>query len=133
MRENQKKVIQLIQEIQKVIVGQQEMIQGILIGLFTDGHILIEGLPGLAKTLSVSTTAQAVSLNFQRIQFTPDLLPSDIVGTMVFHSAQSEFLEKNSFEQTRRSFNRGIPKTYPSSYRRLFILPAKNHTKTESL
>ena len=94
MSENQKKIERLIKEIQKVIVGQQEMIQGILIGLFTDGHILIEGLPGLAKTLSVSSTAQAVSLDFQRIQFTPDLLPSDIVGTMVFHSGQSEFLAK---------------------------------------
>ena len=89
-----KKIGHLIREIRKVIVGQDEMIQGILIGLFTGGHILIEGLPGLAKTLSISTMAKAVSLLFKRVQFTPDLLPSDIVGTMVFHSAKQDFTPK---------------------------------------
>lgn len=89
-----KKITQLIHEIKKVIVGQEDMIQGILIGLFTGGHILIEGLPGLAKTLSVSTVAQVVSLQFQRIQFTPDLLPSDIIGTMIFNSRSQEFSPK---------------------------------------
>ena len=89
-----KEIISLIQEIKKTVVGQEDMIQGILIGLFTGGHILIEGLPGLAKTLSVSTVARAVSLKFQRIQFTPDLLPSDIVGTIVFNSATQEFRPK---------------------------------------
>ena len=88
------KIHSLIQEIKKAVVGQEEMIQGVLIGLFTGGHILIEGLPGLAKTLSVSTLAKAVSLNFQRIQFTPDLLPSDIIGTVIFHAGQSEFTVK---------------------------------------
>ena len=92
--EEREKISQLIKEIKKVIVGQEEMIQGILIGLFTGGHILIEGLPGLAKTLSVSTVAKAVSLKFQRVQFTPDLLPSDIIGTMVFNSASQEFTSK---------------------------------------
>ena len=92
--EEREKISQLIKEIRKVIVGQEEMIQGILIGLFTGGHILIEGLPGLAKTLSVSTVAKAVSLKFQRVQFTPDLLPSDIIGTMVFNSASQEFTSK---------------------------------------
>ena len=92
--EELEKISQLIKEIKKVIVGQEEMIQGILIGLFTGGHILIEGLPGLAKTLSVSTVAKAVSLKFQRVQFTPDLLPSDIIGTMVFNSASQEFTSK---------------------------------------
>ena len=94
MENYQNRLNQLTQEIEKIIVGQKEMIQGILIGLFTGGHILIEGLPGLAKTLSVSTVAQAISLQFQRIQFTPDLLPSDIVGTMLFHSGQMEFIPK---------------------------------------
>ena len=94
MQEYQKRLDQLTKEIEKVIVGQKDMIQGILIGLFTGGHVLIEGLPGLAKTLSVSTVAQAISLQFQRIQFTPDLLPSDIIGTMLFHSGQMEFIPK---------------------------------------
>ncbi len=87
-------ISQLIKEIKKAIVGQEEMIQSLLIGLLTEGHILIEGLPGLAKTLSVSTVAQAVSLKFQRAQFTPDLLPSDIIGTMIFNSATQQFTPK---------------------------------------
>ena len=94
MQEWQQKIKDLIQEIKKVVVGQEEMIEGILIGLFTGGHILIEGLPGLAKTLSVSTLAKAVSFNYQRIQFTPDLLPSDIIGTVIFNSARAEFTVK---------------------------------------
>lgn len=87
-------ITRLIKEVKKIIVGQEDMIQGILIGLFTGGHILIEGLPGLAKTLSVSTVAKAVSLNFQRIQFTPDLLPSDIIGTMIFNASSQSFSPK---------------------------------------
>lgn len=94
MQGYQNKLAELTKEIEKVIVGQKDMLRGILIGLFTEGHILIEGLPGLAKTLSVSTMAQAISLQFQRIQFTPDLLPSDIVGTMLFHSGRMEFIPK---------------------------------------
>ena len=94
MTKSANRIHELIQEIKKVIVGQEEMIQGILIGLFTEGHILIEGLPGLAKTLSVSTVAQAVSLHFKRVQFTPDLLPSDIIGTMMFNSSTGEFKAK---------------------------------------
>ena len=88
------KIKQLIQEVKKIVVGQEEMIQGLLIGLFTEGHILIEGVPGLAKTLTVSTVAKAVSLQFQRVQFTPDLLPSDIIGTMVFNSFTQDFTPK---------------------------------------
>ena len=94
MTESANRVNELVQEIRKIIVGQENMIQGILIGLFTEGHVLIEGLPGLAKTLSVSTVAQAVSLHFKRVQFTPDLLPSDIIGTMVFNSSTGEFTAK---------------------------------------
>lgn len=89
-----KQIERLKQEISKAIVGQKEMIQGILIGLFTEGHILIEGLPGLAKTLAISTVAKAVSLDFQRIQFTPDLLPTDIIGTMVFNMHTQQFTPK---------------------------------------
>ena len=89
-----KEISLLIREVTKVIVGQEEMIQGILTGLFIGGHILIEGLPGLAKTLCISTVAKAVSLKFQRVQFTPDLLPSDIIGTMIFNSATQEFSPK---------------------------------------
>ncbi len=88
------KIQKLFQEIGKVIVGQEQMVQGILTGLFTGGHILIEGLPGLAKTLSISTVAKAVSLQFQRVQFTPDLLPTDIIGTMVFNASTQEFKPK---------------------------------------
>ena len=84
----------LFQEIGKVIVGQEVMLRGILTGLLSKGHILIEGLPGLAKTLSVSALARAVSLKFQRVQFTPDLLPTDIIGTMVFNAATQEFTPK---------------------------------------
>ena len=84
----------LTREIAKVVVGQEEMIHGILTGLFTGGHILIEGLPGLAKTLAISTVSRAVSLDFQRIQFTPDLLPTDIIGTMVFNAHTQEFTPK---------------------------------------
>ena len=88
------KVQSLFKEIGKIIVGQEQMIEGILTGLFTGGHILIEGLPGLAKTLSISTVAKAVSLQFQRVQFTPDLLPTDIIGTMVFNASTQEFKPK---------------------------------------
>ena len=92
--EESHEIKKLVTEIKKAVVGQEDMIQGLLIGLFTNGHILIEGLPGLAKTLSVSTVAKAVSLKFKRVQFTPDLLPSDIIGTMVFNSATQEFTAK---------------------------------------
>ena len=93
-QEEFEKINHIFKEVRKVIIGQEDMTQGILIGLFTGGHILIEGLPGLAKTLSVSTVSRAVSLYFQRVQFTPDLLPSDIIGTMVFNSATQEFSPK---------------------------------------
>jgi MoxR-like ATPase len=81
-------------EISKVVIGQKDMVEGILIGLLTGGHVLLEGVPGLAKTLTISTVAQATSLAFQRIQFTPDLLPSDLVGTMIFNQKTGEFTPK---------------------------------------
>jgi MoxR-like ATPase len=81
----------LMTEINKVVVGQREMVEGILMGLMTGGHILLEGVPGLAKTLTISTVANAISLHFQRIQFTPDLLPTDLIGTMIFNPKTAEF------------------------------------------
>jgi MoxR-like ATPase len=84
----------LIAEVGKVIVGQQNMVERMLIGLFTGGHILLEGVPGLAKTLAVSTVASAINAGFQRIQFTPDLLPADLVGTLIFNQKTGEFIPR---------------------------------------
>lgn len=84
-------VEQLNAETAKVIVGQTNMIERLLLGLLTKGHILLEGLPGLAKTLAIKTLSSAISADFQRIQFTPDLLPADIIGTMVYNQASSKF------------------------------------------
>lgn len=85
------KVRQAIDEVGKVVVGQQYMVNRLLIGLFTNGHILLEGVPGLAKTLTINTLSKVLNLNFQRIQFTPDLLPADVVGTMIYNQKKSEF------------------------------------------
>ncbi|MBN1995042.1 MAG: MoxR family ATPase [Anaerolineae bacterium] len=81
----------LLAEVNKVIVGQERLIERLLIGLLADGHILLEGVPGLAKTLAVKTLAQAVQAQFQRIQFTPDLLPADLIGTEVYNPRTNEF------------------------------------------
>jgi len=81
----------LLSEIRKVIVGQDRLIQRLLIGLLADGHILIEGVPGLAKTLAVKTLSEAIQASFQRIQFTPDLLPADLIGTQVYNPRSGEF------------------------------------------
>jgi MoxR-like ATPase len=81
----------ILAEIEKVIVGQRMLLERMMIALLTSGHILLEGVPGLAKTLSVKTLAQALDLKFTRIQFTPDLLPADLTGTMVFSPKTSEF------------------------------------------
>lgn len=78
-------------EVGKVIVGQQNMIEKLLIGLLSNGHVLLEGVPGLAKTLSIKSLAQSVAAQFSRIQFTPDLLPADVVGTMIFQQQKNEF------------------------------------------
>ncbi|TES94142.1 MAG: MoxR family ATPase [Candidatus Cloacimonadota bacterium] len=82
---------QLTTEIGKVIVGQRNLIDKILVGLLSDGHILIEGVPGLAKTLMVKTLSDCISTKFQRIQFTPDLLPADLIGTLVYNPKDSSF------------------------------------------
>src|SRR5450631_3221997 len=81
-------------EVGKVIVGQKAMIERILIGMLTGGHVLLEGVPGLAKTLTVKTLADTLAMKFQRIQFTPDLLPADIVGTVIYNQAKGEFISK---------------------------------------
>lgn len=90
-QEHKEKVKQVYAEVAKVVVGQEYMVNRLLIGLFTNGHILLEGVPGLAKTLTVSTLAQVLHLDFQRIQFTPDLLPSDLVGTMIYNQKEGQF------------------------------------------
>jgi len=90
---NESKVIEnLLQETSKVIVGQNYMMERLLIGLLSKGHILLEGMPGLAKTLAINTLAKAIDAKFQRIQFTPDLLPADIVGTMIYNPSNGSFM-----------------------------------------
>lgn len=85
---------ELTREIGKVIVGQPHLVERLLVGLLADGHILIEGVPGLAKTLSVRTLARAIQTKFQRIQFTPDLLPADLIGTLVYNPKDGNFTTK---------------------------------------
>jgi MoxR-like ATPase len=85
----------LQQEMGRVIVGQKQLIDRLLIALVTNGHLLLEGVPGLAKTLSLTTLAGAVSLHFKRLQFTPDMLPADIVGTMIYNPQDGEFRTKH--------------------------------------
>ncbi len=81
----------LLTEVSRVVVGQRELLEGLLIGLLSDGHVLLEGVPGLAKTLAVRSLAAAIDCDFQRIQFTPDLLPADLVGTTIYHPQRGEF------------------------------------------
>jgi MoxR-like ATPase len=84
----------LTAEIGKVIVGQQQMIERILVGLLAGGHVLLEGVPGLAKTLTVRTVCDAISAKFARVQFTPDLLPADLIGTVIYDQKTGEFTSK---------------------------------------
>lgn len=88
---HQDKIQQVITEVGKVVVGQSYMVNRLLIGLFTGGHILLEGVPGLAKTLTINTLAKVLDLDFHRIQFTPDLLPSDLIGTMIYNQKEGNF------------------------------------------
>jgi MoxR-like ATPase len=81
-------------EMGKVIIGQKQLIERLLIGLLSDGHILLEGVPGLAKTLAISTLATTIEAKFSRIQFTPDLLPADLIGTMIYSQKKEEFMVK---------------------------------------
>ena len=81
-------------EMNKVIIGQKQMVERLLIGLLTNGHILLEGVPGLAKTLAIKSLANIIDAKFSRIQFTPDLLPADLVGTMIYSQKNEEFIVK---------------------------------------
>ena len=81
----------LTMELGKVIVGQKYMTERLLIGLLANGHILLEGVPGLAKTLAINSLASAINAKFSRIQFTPDLLPADLIGTMIYNQKQESF------------------------------------------
>jgi len=94
VREESAMIDFLFAEMGKVIVGQRYMVERVLIGLLTGGHVLLEGVPGLAKTLTVSTLAKALEVTFKRIQFTPDLLPADLVGTMIFRQNTGDFAVK---------------------------------------
>lgn len=94
LNEDSKTLSHILDEVGKVIVGQEAMNRSLLAGIITGGHILLEGLPGLAKTLAVKTLATVLDAKFQRIQFTPDLLPSDLIGTMVYHESTGEFTPK---------------------------------------
>ena len=100
----------LLDEVNKVIVGQEKLIERLLIGLLADGHILLEGVPGLAKTLAVNTLAHAVQSNFQRIQFTPDLLPADLIGTEIYNPRTNEFTPHLGplFSKQRHSAGPGV-------------------------
>lgn len=82
-------------EMNKVIVGQKHLVEGLLIGLLSDGHILLEGVPGLAKTLAINTLATTIDAKFSRIQFTPDLLPADVLGTLIYSQKKEEFVVKH--------------------------------------
>ena len=94
IRQESQFVDAILAEMGKVVVGQQHMVERLLIGLLTGGHVLLEGVPGLAKTLTVKTLARCLSINFQRIQFTPDLLPADILGTMIYNPRDQSFSVK---------------------------------------
>ncbi len=85
----------LLAEVSRVVVGQKYLVEGLLTGLLTNGHVLLEGVPGLAKTLTVKTLAQGIQTGFQRIQFTPDLLPADLVGTMIYNPRSGDFSVKH--------------------------------------
>ena len=94
VKEESQFVESLVGEVGKVIVGQRYMIERLLIGLLSNGHVLLEGVPGLAKTMTVKTLAAAIDAKFQRIQFTPDLLPADLIGTMIYNQKDQTFVPK---------------------------------------
>ena len=91
MSKNYNKTQNVFEEVGKIVVGQDYMVRRLMMGLFTQGHILLEGVPGLAKTLTINTLANVLKLDFKRIQFTPDLLPSDVIGTMIYNQKKTTF------------------------------------------
>jgi MoxR-like ATPase len=96
---NQARILELREALTRVIVGQTTLLDRLVIGLLADGHVLVEGLPGLAKTTAVKTLAAAIHGSFRRIQFTPDLLPGDLTGTDIYHEGQFEFIEGPLFHE----------------------------------
>ena len=84
----------LLAEVERVVIGQRRLVERLVIGLLTDSHVLLEGVPGLAKTLVISSLAQAMDLSFHRIQFTPDLLPSDVTGTQIYNPREGTYTVK---------------------------------------
>jgi MoxR-like ATPase len=94
VREQSAFIPTLKNEIAKVIVGQEYLIDRLIIGMLSNGHVLLEGVPGLAKTLTINTLAQALDTSFQRIQFTPDLLPADLIGTLIYNQKDGDFFIK---------------------------------------
>ena len=94
IKEESSLIKKLVDEIGNVIVGQKYVIERMLIGLLADGHILLEGLPGLAKTLAVNSLANAMLADFKRVQFTPDLLPADLIGTLIYNPQNGNFTVK---------------------------------------
>ena len=94
IREESRFINEIIDEISRVIVGQRYMVERIIMGLIGGGHILLEGVPGLAKTLTVNSLAETMNLDFKRIQFTPDLLPADLIGTLIYNQKESNFQVK---------------------------------------
>jgi MoxR-like ATPase len=94
VQENRQWVDPLFSEVGKVIVGQKTLVHRLLVGLLTNGHVLLEGVPGLAKTLTVRTLANSIHTGFQRLQFTPDLLPADLIGTLIYNPRESQFTTK---------------------------------------
>jgi MoxR-like ATPase len=103
-------VDRLLNEVGKVIVGQQYMVERILVGLLTGGHVLLEGVPGLAKTLTVRTLCDSIHAKFARIQFTPDLLPADLVGTVVYNQQRGEFALLEAMQEHQVTIGE---RTYP--------------------
>src|ERR1043165_7309050 len=94
VKEHSPWVTALQQEVARVVVGQNYLVEGLLIGLLTNGHVLLGGVPGLAKTLTVKTLSSAIRTGFSRIQFTPDLLPADLIGTLVYNPREGVFTTK---------------------------------------
>jgi len=103
----------LMTEISKVIVGQNYMIERLLIGLLSNGHVLLEGVPGLAKTMAVKTLSSAIQTKFQRIQFTPDLLPADLLGTQIYDQRDGGF-------------------SFMKKYELMFIVPANDNNENSA-
>ena len=121
--QNENAKVQLLRrEMHKVIVGQEMMLDRLLIALLCNGHVLLEGVPGLAKTLAVKTLASAISVDFNRIQFTPDLLPADITGTQIYDQKSGDFSVRKADPFSpilfwRDEINRAPAKVQPAPFR----------------